>query len=160
MRKLVVAIAAAWIAAQADLARAADPTGRWLDESGNGHVEIYRCSETRPISDAELLEWMCKKAKSNAPLLCARVASITEAGKAELIKEGKKASEVLNKPVLCLRPPTSTEPRWTGGVYSVYLDVRADAYVSLEGTEKLLVKGCKLFESRWTCEEETWTRAP
>ena len=78
----------------------------------------------------------------------------------ELKKKGKSPAEVENKPVLCICPPSSGETRWTGGVYSVYLDKRADAYVTPLDANRLHVKGCKFVETRLTCAEDVWTRSP
>ncbi len=94
----------------------------------NGYVETYNCSEPKPVSDAELLTWLCNNAPTpSASRLCGRVAGVTPAGIKELKKKGKSPADVENKPVLCTGPPSSGETRWTGGVYSVYLDKRADA---------------------------------
>ena len=159
MRNSIFVFSASLLGVTLALASVPGPAGKWLDEDKNGHVEIYSCGEPRPVSDTELLTWMCNKAPA-ASRLCGRVVAVTDAGKKELKKLGKTPADVANMPVLCIGPPTNAENRWTGGVYSVYLDKRADAYVTPLDAARLHVKGCKVIETRWTCAEDVWTRVP
>lgn len=131
------------------------PVGVWLDEDKKGHIEIYPCAEGRAVSDPDLLKWMCDKTSSGGTRLCGRVTHITQTGLAELRQRGKNPDDVRHKPVLCIEPSAGSNPQWTGGLYSVYLDKRAKAYVTSRSADELHVKGCVLAV---LCAEDVWTR--
>ncbi len=159
MRGFIQATASAILIGLSGNAIAQGPVGVWLDEDKNGHIEIYNCADARTVSDGALLEWMCAKTPSSTGRLCGRVKFINDKGKAELKKRGRSVANVLSMPVLCISP-SDGGGLWRGGVYSVYLDKRANAYVTPRGAGQLHVKGCKVLNTRFTCAEDVWTRVP
>ena len=143
MRRILLAAAAILVLAGAESARAADPLGNWLTQTGGSRIRIADCGGA----------------------LCGTIVWLKEptdpdTGKPKTDKNNSDASK-RNRPLIGVQIMLGMKPagqgKWAGQVYNAEDGKTYSGNLTFTGGDSLQLQGCAL--GGLVCKGQTWTKA-
>ena len=143
MRRILLAAAAILVLAGAESARAADPLGNWLTQTGTSRIRIADCGGA----------------------LCGTIVWLKEptdpdTGKPKTDKNNSDASKrgrpLIGVQIVLGMKPAGTD-KWSGQVYNAEDGKTYSGNLTFPGGNSLTLQGCAL--GGLVCKGQTWTKA-
>jgi uncharacterized protein (DUF2147 family) len=147
--------------ASATVARAADPTGTWLNDEKDAIIQIADCAMPVPLPGTPSQRNAAPPPPSG--LLCGTVVWLRNpvdpaTGGPQTDKNNKdparRGRQILGMRGVTDMRPSSTAGKWDGRVYDIDGGKTYDGNLILKGENELRVQGCVML----MCQGETWTR--
>jgi uncharacterized protein (DUF2147 family) len=160
-RALPAAALATTLFASATVARAADPTGTWLNDDKNAIIQIADCAAPVTLPGSAPPRNAAHPAPSG--LLCGTVVwlrtPIDPATGAPQTDRNNRDPAQRGRQILGMRGvtdmrPSNTAGKWDGRVYDIDGGKTYDGNLIFKSDNELRVQGCVML----MCQGETWTR--
>jgi uncharacterized protein (DUF2147 family) len=142
MRRILLAAAAILVLAGAESARAADPLGNWLTQTGGSRIRVADCGGA----------------------LCGTIVWLKEptdpdTGKPKTDKNNSDATK-RNRPLIGVQIVLGMKPsgagKWAGQVYNAEDGKTYSGNLTFTGGDSLQLQGCAL--GGLVCKAQTWTK--
>ena len=143
MRRILLAAAAILVLAGAESARAADPLGNWLTQTGTSRIRIADCGGA-----------LC------GTIVWLKEPTDPETGKPKTDKNNSDTTK-RNRPLIGVQIMLGKKPagegKWAGQVYNAEDGKTYSGNLTFTGGDSLQLQGCAL--GGLVCKGQTWTKA-